>query len=246
MVHNTTKKRPVDVFQEEKQHLRPVRELISVPAKDKLSYSNTDTSITRVVRKDNTILFKANRYSVPLGTYSEFGKDVQLYIQENTLRIMDIETGEVIGTHEISQQKGLLIQERAHRRDRSRGIPAYMESTADKFEDKSLALQYLAEVKERYPRYIRDQLQLLNKLWGNFPSHYINQTLPLCIKRKLYSASEFHDMVKHLMVQHPVEATKPVDKIQALHQESSYLLDMKPPTRDLSIYMDIMEGGDSS
>lgn len=247
MVHNTTKKRPVDVFQKEKQHLRPVSELISVPAENKLKYSNTDTSITRVVRKDNTILYKANRYSVPLGTYSEFGKDVQLHIQENILRIVDIETGEVIGTHKISKQKGLLIQERAHTRDRSKGIPAYIESTADKFENKSLALQYLAEVKEKYPRYMRDQLQLLNKVWESFPSYYINQTLPLCVKQKLYSASEFHDMVRHLMVvQHPVEETKPVNKIQALHQESSYLLDIKPPTRDLSIYMDIMKGGDSS
>ncbi|MFZ3580279.1 hypothetical protein [Virgibacillus sp. DJP39] len=180
-------------------------------------------------------MYKANRYSVPLGTYSDFGKDFQLNIQENILRIIDTETGEIIGTHEISNQKGLLIQERAHKRDRSKGIPAYIESTADKFENKSLALQYLAEVKEQYPRYMRDQLQLLNKVWESFPKSYINQTLLLCVKQKLYSASEFHDMAKHLMVQKPVEAAKPPKKIQALHQESSYLLDIKLPTSDLSI-----------
>lgn len=245
-MHNTTKKRPVEVFQEEKQYLRPVKQLISVPANDKQTYLNTDSSITRVVRKDNTILYKANRYSVPLGTYSNFGKDVQLHIQENTLRIIDSETGEVIGRHEISNQKGVLIQERAHKRDRSKGIPAYIESTADKFEDKSLALHYLKEIKRQYPRYVRDQLQLINKLWEKFPWNYINQALPLCVKQNFYSASEFQDMINHLIAQRPVEAPKPVSKIQALHHESSYLLDVKPPTRDLSVYMEIMEGGDSS
>lgn len=64
-VHNTTKKRPVDVFQEEKLHLRPVQ---------KISISNSISSITRTVRKDNTIRYGSNRYSVPLGTYEKHKK----------------------------------------------------------------------------------------------------------------------------------------------------------------------------
>src|SRR5699024_7600217 len=62
-VHNTTKKKPIDVFQEEKRYLRPVKQLISVPANDKHTFSS-NLSIPRVVRKDNTILYKSNRYSV--------------------------------------------------------------------------------------------------------------------------------------------------------------------------------------
>lgn len=245
-IHHTTKKRPVDAFQEEKQHLRPVRQLITVPAIDKPKPLNTDISITRVVRKDNTVLYKANRYSVPLGTYHDFGKDVHLYIQSSTLHIIDPETGEVIGIHEVSREKGRLIQDRAHTRDRSKGIPAYIESTAAKFEDQVLALHYLDQVRHRYPRYMRDQLQLMNKLWDQFPSHYINQALPICIKQNLYSASECQDMIKYMMAQRPEAAISSPKKIRALHHESSYLLDMKPPTRDLSTYMAIMEGGDPS
>src|SRR5690625_871999 len=143
--HNTTKKKPVDVFREEKQYLRPVKQLISVPANDKRKYSS-DTSISRVVRKDNTILYKANRYSVPLGTYNEFSKEVQVHIDGKTLHIIDPETGEVIGTHEISMKKGILVQDRAHTRDRTKGIQTYKQSTAAKFENSSLALQYLDEV----------------------------------------------------------------------------------------------------
>lgn len=245
--HNTTKKRPVDVFQEEKQYLRPVRQLISVPPNDKQLYSNTDISITRVVRKDNTILYKANRYSVPLGTYSEFGKEVQLLIKEKTIYIIEVDTGEVIGEHEVSNEKGKLIQDRAHTRDRTKGIPAYIESTASKFENKSLALHFLEQVKEHYPRYIRDQLQLINKVWDSFPGSYVNESLCMCEKQKLYSASEFQDMTRHLMAQRPADTIDEATmEIQPLHPESSYVLDIKLPTRDLSKYMEIMEGGDPS
>ncbi|SHH28059.1 hypothetical protein SAMN02745177_02073, partial [Desulforamulus hydrothermalis Lam5 = DSM 18033] len=55
--HNTTKKIPAEVFVLEKQHLRPVLE--------KMEISCTN-SITRRVRKDNTVWYNGNRYSVPL------------------------------------------------------------------------------------------------------------------------------------------------------------------------------------
>jgi len=51
------------VFKKEQPHLKPV-------LKVKLKQSPKD-SITRNVRKDNTILFRSNRYTVPLGTYSK-------------------------------------------------------------------------------------------------------------------------------------------------------------------------------
>ena len=68
-----------------------------------------------------------------MGTYSEFGKEVQVHIDDQTLYIIDPELGEVIGKHEISNEKGILIQDRTHTRDRTKGIPAYKLSTAAKF-----------------------------------------------------------------------------------------------------------------
>lgn len=244
-VHNTTKKKPVDVFQVEKHYLRPVKQLISVRANDK-QINSTDISISRVVRKDNTILYKANRYSVPLGTYSEFSKEVQVHIQDQTLYIIDPETGEIIGTHKISNEKGILIQDRAHTRDRIKGIQAYKQNTASKFENSLLALKYLDEVNNQYPRYIRDQLQLINKVWDKFPNQYINEGLVMCMDQKLYSASEFQDMIKFLIAQRPIKSVEKPKNIRSLHDETSYLLDIKPPVRDIAPYMAIMEGGDPS
>ncbi|MFS0673723.1 IS21 family transposase [Ornithinibacillus sp. 179-J 7C1 HS] len=70
-VHNGTKKRPAEVFALEKQHLRPVLK--------KFHVSHVDSSITRTVRKDNTIVYKSNRYSVPLGTYRGSVRKMRIY-----------------------------------------------------------------------------------------------------------------------------------------------------------------------
>ena len=54
-VHGTTKRIPAEVFKAEREHLRP---LINIP-------ENSQAFVSRTVRKDNTIVFDSNRYSVP-------------------------------------------------------------------------------------------------------------------------------------------------------------------------------------
>ena len=57
--HGTTKKIPAKVFEEEKEYLRPLP----------FTPENQGYLIQRRVRKDNTILYNSNRYTVPLGSY---------------------------------------------------------------------------------------------------------------------------------------------------------------------------------
>lgn len=55
---------------------------------------STNDNITRKVRKDNTILYLSNRYTVPLGTY-EPGKEVYLRTSDTIIQIIDKETGKI-------------------------------------------------------------------------------------------------------------------------------------------------------
>ena len=71
---------------------------------------------------------KGNRYSVPLGTYDGTSKEVGIRVNESTLHIYDLDTGEIIAEHERSLRRGQLIQNANHRRDRQKGIAAYLES----------------------------------------------------------------------------------------------------------------------
>lgn len=94
-VHQTTKKRPAEVFLLEKQHLQPVSSLLSFE-------STSKQSITRTVSKDNTIRYKSNRYSVPLGTHQTKSENLVLIElkgdEQQTLVIRKESKGEVIAS----------------------------------------------------------------------------------------------------------------------------------------------------
>ncbi|WP_370516698.1 hypothetical protein [Sporomusa sp. KB1] len=109
--HGITKKVPSEVFSDEKAHLRPIPHTIKQPA----------AIITRQVRKDNTVLFEGNRYSVPVGTFKP-GIEVEIKNQGNSRSIWDIEGETLIATHVLSKDKGKLIQNTNHRRDHSQRI----------------------------------------------------------------------------------------------------------------------------
>ena len=101
-VHGTTKKIPAEVFREEREQLRP---LVTVD-------QNAGSYILRTVRKDNTIIYDSNRYSVPLGTYNT-NPEVQLEIIDGNLRILTV-LGDFLCEHRISTGRGLLIQNKSH------------------------------------------------------------------------------------------------------------------------------------
>jgi transposase len=238
-IHNTTKKRPVEVFQEEKKHLRPItKELTN-------QYSIPVSSITRRVRQDNTIIYKSNRYSVPLGTYNK-QRDVYISERDGYLYIYASENGLLIAKHKISNGKGQLIQDTQHTRDRSKGIDAFLETVASNFEDYELAKLYLEEIRTKYPRYVRDQLHMiLRTIKRAEQQEVIDRSLKACFQRKLFSATDFVDMVKYIEQQRQVYITKN-DKqrnvpIKSLDVETESIFYITTPQRDLKEYLTVLE-----
>lgn len=204
-VHQTTKKRPAEVFLLEKQHLQPVSSFLS------LERSNNQ-SITRRVSKDNTIRYRSNRYSVPLGTYQPTGENlVVIEVNDNdpkTLVIRPSSEGDIIARHECSAEKGKLIQNRHHIRDRSQGLEELEQQLISWFQHPSKAAAYLEEIRQRYPRYRRDQLAIMERVVQQYPAS-IDAVLARCMAEKLYSANHFRDVARHLQrSEHPV-APKP-------------------------------------
>ncbi|WP_268766484.1 DDE-type integrase/transposase/recombinase [Heyndrickxia sporothermodurans] len=190
-VHHTTKKRPVEMHALEKQHFTPVTSLLSFE-------SNLVNSITRTVHKDNIIKYKSNRYSVPLGTYRPKGDNtVYLEIQDEELIIRADLQGEILAKHSICHGKGELIKNRQHSRDRSKGIQAYKETIVRQFKDQESALRFVNEVAQQYPRYVRDQFQVIQFAITHFRPQ-IEEALAVCIKEQLWSANDLRDIAQHL------------------------------------------------
>lgn len=233
-VHQTTKKIPAQVFLVEKKHLQPITEKLTL---------NVTSSITSSVRKDNTIVYKGNRYTVPIGTYQGPQTLVSLHFPSpETLQIMVIETGELIAPHALSLGKGKLIRNRNHLRDRSQKINRLMEEVVGLFKNTD-ATRFLAGIHEAKPRYVRDQLELIRCNLTKKSQETINQALVFCLKNQLYSAVDFSDALTYFSA--PSEGAQSMSSTQAtvhtLSQDAQSKLKTKPQVRDIQDYVSAME-----
>ncbi|EST51839.1 transposase [Brevibacillus panacihumi W25] len=236
-VHHTTKKRPVEVHALEKQHLKPVSPLLSFE-------SNRGSSITRTVHKDNVIKYKSNRYSLPLGTYRPRGENqVFIEIHEEELIVRATPQGEVLARHRLCHGKGELIKSRQHSRDRSKGIHAYKETIIRQFHDQEKAMLFIHEISVRYPRYVRDHLQIVQYAITHFQPD-IEEALDVCVKDHLWSANDLRDVAQHLS---RLKDTKPSSEPrfdQAIPSNFRNLsaLQATSPTREMDKYLKILGG----
>lgn len=238
-IHNTTKKRPAAVFQLEKKHLRPIHKMPNIIKKD-------TSSITVTVKKNNTVPYKGNHYSVPIGTYqhSESNK-VHLVREDDIIAVVDA-NGEMIAEHKIDHRKGELITAPNHRRDRSKGIDTYIHSVAARFQDSDQATEYLEEIRSRYPRYIRDHLQIIAEAIKDAESSYLDQALAKCQNDRLFSGHEFRDVLAYFYredAKRQAAATAEKDITSSVDKRYDHY---QPTTRDIDAYISILGGGASS
>ena len=224
-VHNTTKKRPCEVFLLEKQHLRKISDPLSFE-------SNYIESITRNVRKDNTVHFQSNRYSVPLGTYTKHAL-VRLHIVDSLLKICDVSTGEILAEHTISPEKGKLIKNKNHIRERSKSLEQLKQELIQLLAHDN-AVDYIERINIDYGRYRRDQFTLMKKVVQE-NNELVHPALEKCINENLYSANAFRDVVDFL------RRTKP-DQPDNTENEVKVQVDIGVHTRDMTEYLQLMGG----
>jgi transposase len=222
-IHATTKKVPAEVFKAEREYLQPIPTIINKP----------ENSLTRNVRKDNTVLYDSNRYRVPKGTYYP-GREVELNIKDGFLDILDIETKELIVKRKISFAKGVIVPNRAER-DYSYKISELWEQVLNLIGKDDQTTYFLERIKHDKPRYIRDQLQLIIKEAGKYPEKIIAQAINYCIEKQLWSAVEFRNAADYIN-----QLAQKIDKAAVINTSaipSQYKIQTE--VRDLKVYTDL-------
>jgi transposase len=229
-VHNTIKKIPAEVFSEERKYLKPVTE--------KITQNSPTGSISVTVRKNNIIVYNGNRYSVPLGTYSSPQSHVYLDLSEaGMLKILDPKTETLIARHSICNGKGQLIKNNDHKRDKSSKIQELINQVAEQFPNLPGWRSFLEGIRNAKPRYIRDQLQLIQTTINGIDEGFVTQALNFCVKNKRFSACDFSDAVEHFR-QNVILINPnfvPVE-IKAIDPEYSYKRLIRPAVRSLACY----------
>lgn len=232
-IHHTTKKVPAEVFlSTEKHHLRPAPtpEILLSPG----------PILTRNVNKDNTIWFKSNRYTVPLGTYNRM-KQVEIRVDDDRgiLSIFRIDDGEFIAQHQISLEKGKLIQNRNHLRDYTQTIKEQIEGLVDRIGESSRP--FLEGIREEKPRYIRDQCRIIQQLLDQYPLELIQESIVYCTNHRLFSASDLRDVtINGFNLGEIRDIVKtPVIEPKAIEEK---IMTVDTVKRDISLYCELVGG----
>lgn len=160
------------------------------------------------VRKDNTISWKGNFYTLPSGTYKGRGTQVKVSHDNGSLEICT-SAGIHLCSPAISTGKGKVVCNTDHKRDKSGKIQQLITDISLLFDNPVLSTQYMAQIHKEKPRYVRDQLILIRQTLNSFDKQLINKTLQYCIEMHVYSANDFKSVAESLLKkQSQIEACK--------------------------------------
>jgi transposase len=218
--HGTTKRQPAEMFLEEQEHLLPLYGHAPVAAVEYME---------RNVRPDNTVLYLSNRYSVPLGTYGR-EKTVLLSAKEDKLHIMN-RIGEPITTHDISRERGKLVKQESHGRDRHRRGDELLNQTVALLGEEFRG--YLSVLCDRKRRYVKEQLGLVVNACKRYGREGVLAAMKYCQEMELYSAVDLNAAAGIMGEQEP--APKFPERLPV--EDERYHVTVQK--RALSVYADV-------
>lgn len=224
MVHNTTCKVPYEVWCAE------CRELLTfIPA------LAPEAKAGHKVLKTNSIKYKGNTYSLPIGTYR--GEDTRVYLSEEggSLLVKDVDDN-LIAKHTIPAGNGQTVINNNHARDTSVSVNDKCDYVKSLFTDQNAIGLFLVHIRERYPRYMRDQLAVIMTCVSKYGQKRADEVLTVCVQNKLYSATDF----KEIISSHPVPKLDDEVHIKPLGDASSRLMvNVEPNRSSIDVYEDL-------
>lgn len=118
------------------------------------------------VKKDNTISYEGNRYSLPKGAYSAH-KDVVLNIVGDLLEIKTLDLNLIV-SYKITIGKGKLIQKEAYHRQIDKGISELKTEVFKQFKSNDKLIEYIEKLIVSDPKNVRRNLVKLQILGNEF------------------------------------------------------------------------------
>lgn len=188
LIHNTTKIVPAVAFNEERKYLKSVPALGESQAPPRYAH----------IRKDNVVMYKQNRYSMPKGTYRP-SRQVRIEEDGKAVRFFDTETSELIEQLPLAAGVGKSVRNTHPERERNTKHETLLKRVLDGFGNDDAAKAFVSTILSRKPRYTRDQLSMLLKLQGKYARDDLARAIEYCHKRELFSASDFGDSLEYLV-----------------------------------------------
>jgi len=198
-------------------------------------------SVLYTVRKDNTISWKGNFYTLPSGTYKGRGTQVRVS-KDNTTIVISDQLKNHICTQIISTGKGNLVRNTDHKREKSAGIPQMISDISCMFSNPELAMSYLKGIHTEKPRYVRDQLIIIKQTIEITDKQIIDLTLHYCLQMKVFSANDFKSVAAGLSQKKSLEKSTPtITPVNPLNGQSTTVAQSQPMKSSIVDYDLLMQ-----
>lgn len=228
-VHGSTMKIPSEEWEVEKTRLQPYCGTPERPFEKLPGHA---------VRKDNTILYRSNYYSLPVGTYRGRGSTVLVEARDGKLLLYSGD-GQLLATHTVSPGTGGTIRNSAHARPKSKTLQQTHETVLQALGGTASAGEYLEGLERDKGRYYHDNLKAIQKSLEGATAETVSKTLLFCAENNVFNGHRFADVVRH----HQKEEALPgmpanIDTGHAGAQREK--LEMAPPTSNVEVYESII------
>jgi len=189
------------------------------------------------VRKDNTINYKSNFYTLPLGTYQNQDTWVLLKEKDDQVRIYD-QNNYLLTIHTLSYQRGQTIRNVDHKRDKSQSAGQLKETVLQMMPEKAKGLILIEQMAKDKPRYLRDNLLVLKKHLPEFEPDIIKQAVNFCLEHNVYNGNRFVEITKYYKVENTRKAKSTIPEVQI--KKENVFMDIKPGYSQIDIYETIL------
>jgi hypothetical protein len=150
------------------------------------------------VRKDNTVSYKGNLYSLPLGSYGGRGTSVNGKIESGQLIITvkaaegSGDNGKELCRHVIAEGRGQKVINTDHRRDKTSAINEMINQISALLTDAGQGQRWMNAIRADKPRYIRDQLIIIRKaIEGASDTVLVSKAVSYCEQNGILIATDF-------------------------------------------------------
>ena len=186
-LHHGIHRIPADVFEEERPFLTPYTGVPTAPKEELHPHK---------VRKDNTVSYRCNYYTVPTGTYT--GRESTVFLEEKDSRLLiySHDTGKLIAEHEIHPGKGRLVRNSSHKRDREAGLEELEEKIKGHIGSSGQVTTYLLETRKRKPRYYRDSLCCIIQEMCKYTPDVLKKALETSMEMGSYNAHQLVEVAE--------------------------------------------------
>jgi transposase len=230
-MHSSTFKIPQKEWETEKQYLLPLKEKIKEPENTLKVYN---------VRKDNTVAYRSNFYTLPLGTYQGRKTTVLLSEVDGTLNLFSMDNT-LIATHPINIGKGELVRNSDHSRDKSKSYHESSQQVLQLLGGDEKGQLFLDLLRKDKPRYYHDNLKAIIKGTKDISTDIISKSLMFCLENKVYNGAGFCQVARNYLREKSSENSPKINRCVSYTEGIKNNADINVPTSNINTYQKLME-----